>query len=750
MSQSDRIRSYFQTRRGITPDVKPGINYDVREDTLTYMSPSNVADRAVSYIVDEYAGKKFMAFDLCGNIGGITIALLDSNAISYVITLEPNHERSVMLRRNINAYQLGQRSIVKEMSAADFDFKGYEGCAVYIDPPWLPLDVKGIESTKEQYVSDIQLGGFPMEWYLKKLKGIAYVVVFHLPPKHKDIGPVEGWEIRKENRTGFKQKSKAQKDGSVIVQAKKPVFFESGVESVQVVKSVYHICICKESWPFVISNYGGLGNKEFPKQELTSEWKEGEEKKLPTKLPIGQKKFPVPGKVVLPKPMSPIRETQPSPQLSTKVPIPKRLPIPSPPPAKVSSPVKLSPPPTKVSPVKQAVSRGNWQVFSENASKIRPSNSEPWIKSFQTYIYTVLSGFCPKENALQLVTQNHIMTWVKAFTHELADPTNNYESLEFIGDESLSYCFKRYLLIRDPKMTPQYLTEFKSQFLSKEYLAEWSIQIGFDKWVNIAGQPVSVGVCEDLFESFCGALVEIGNGIQRELGISLLYNFVELLFNDVQFDEEMGRGIPKTYMIQHTPWEKLPGDNKGGVLVSEFNDQTGYYCELKFGENAVAYMKAKHPQCQLTTQMRFGNAKPETKNLGNDQFITYSFKPSKKAAEYNAYDLALKYVRKCGLTYSEVEKSRKEREMKNFDPQLISKVLEKAGNEHKVVEIEIKEPKSIETPTNVTYLLRGILADGSLINLSVISGKPADKTVDKANVKLKTQLLQQYLLQEDV
>ena len=187
------LDGFFGTRNGITLDPKEGVNFTL--ETLTYMTSRSLADRITNMIVDCMGPTRspFRVVECCAGIGGNTLSFLDNPNIGLVASYEINPTRRAMLRNNINAYKLQDKSYVPD---ADTGFPGINpddtGVVLYMDPPWLPSDIKGHESTKEQYIlSGIRVGPYTLEQWIATCPNCAMVVI-RVPPGYQ-LAPVPGF-----------------------------------------------------------------------------------------------------------------------------------------------------------------------------------------------------------------------------------------------------------------------------------------------------------------------------------------------------------------------------------------------------------------------------------------------------------------------------------------------------------------------------------------------------------------------------
>lgn len=102
-----------------------------------------------------------------------------------------------------------------------------------------------------------------------------------------------------------------------------------------------------------------------------------------------------------------------------------------------------------------------------------------------------------------------------AFLHESYTHENNisesYERLEFLGDAVLDLVISEYLYHLNPHLTEGQLTRMRSNYVCKQALYTYSIELGLDKYIKFGvGAELTRremdSVKSDVFEGFVGAL----------------------------------------------------------------------------------------------------------------------------------------------------------------------------------------------------------------------------------------------------
>lgn len=206
------VDGFFGVRNGKKFTPIENINYTI--ETLSYMTPRVRADEITNLIIKTMGNNSEIAqiseikgaydhqlqsqvsgsikdetiiIDATAGIGGNVLSFLDSNKFSKVIAYEINPLRRSMLMKNINEY--GYDSCKYEIIDSDEGFKGISpelsNTILYFDPPWLPSNIKGDESTPSQYLlSEIKIGDLTLEQWLDKCRN-CQLIVMRVPPGYK-------------------------------------------------------------------------------------------------------------------------------------------------------------------------------------------------------------------------------------------------------------------------------------------------------------------------------------------------------------------------------------------------------------------------------------------------------------------------------------------------------------------------------------------------------------------------------------
>jgi dsRNA-specific ribonuclease len=141
---------------------------------------------------------------------------------------------------------------------------------------------------------------------------------------------------------------------------------------------------------------------------------------------------------------------------------------------------------------------------------------------FKAFIASLLKKGRVKQKYVDYLLDDDSMDlYAKAFTNPTADPANNYEILEKIGDATCNKAIMWYIFRKFPKLEskPQGLMIFSRLFHTLQSTKTFSnigLNLGFEKfissgWMRVKDKYEDVmkvkrnGVLEDCFEAFFGA-----------------------------------------------------------------------------------------------------------------------------------------------------------------------------------------------------------------------------------------------------
>jgi len=159
--------------------------------------------------------------------------------------------------------------------------------------------------------------------------------------------------------------------------------------------------------------------------------------------------------------------------------------------------------------------------------------------NFEDMIRSILKKGKLKEEYINRIITNGKELYSQAFTHPTANPDNNYEPLELLGDSIVNCCIVWYLSRRFPQLNCQdgvkIIARLKINLVSKKIFADFGDQLDFWKYVSADKETRDTKMkktLEDVFEAFFGATQKlIDSEIRMGVGYSICYNIITNLFD---------------------------------------------------------------------------------------------------------------------------------------------------------------------------------------------------------------------------
>ena len=156
------------------------------------------------------------------------------------------------------------------------------------------------------------------------------------------------------------------------------------------------------------------------------------------------------------------------------------------------------------------------------------------IRSFLT------RGKLKGEYISELMTPDAMQVWDSVFTSLAANPENNSEIYEFLGDGSINNAIVFYLLRRFPQLKcakgVKVLARLKINMVSREYFSSIASTLGFEPFITSTTEERAVDMkklLEDSLEAAFGALVwMLDEKVRIGVGNSIAYNIVASVLDE--------------------------------------------------------------------------------------------------------------------------------------------------------------------------------------------------------------------------
>ena len=250
------------------------------------------------------------------------------------------------------------------------------------------------------------------------------------------------------------------------------------------------------------------------------------------------------------------------------------------------------------------------------------------------------------------VGQEQMVIWLKAFTNETFDPTNNLEDLEYLGDRILKVIFIIYLMKRNPLYTKKDLTNIDTLVMEMKTQYDLSFELGFIDLIRMPHQSKpTIGVGGDVFESFFGALDEVSDTILPGMGLINCYNMIAYIFNQNIIPDELRLGNSK--MIVEQIFIQLGLKNPAPLFSN-------------YGGNVVATLKLSQEQLDFFNQH----------NIQIPTVLASSKGTVKHAVIKVIYDIAKTNLEIAGVNEAFIEEIKSQKEQKEIREKVIKEKLD--------------------------------------------------------------------------
>jgi dsRNA-specific ribonuclease len=162
---------------------------------------------------------------------------------------------------------------------------------------------------------------------------------------------------------------------------------------------------------------------------------------------------------------------------------------------------------------------------------------------FRTLLSKLLEkGDVSKEYIDVLLQPSSLQQFSVAFTHETAHPSQNYELLETLGDQTANKCILWYFSKRFPHIfCPQgsdIITRIKIKYIQSDSFSEISDKLGFWDYISMNMETRNGDkrhkILEDVFESFI-AVVEtiLDSNYKIGVGYSVCFQLISTIMDEM-------------------------------------------------------------------------------------------------------------------------------------------------------------------------------------------------------------------------
>lgn len=314
----------------------------------------------------------------------------------------------------------------------------------------------------------------------------------------------------------------------------------------------------------------------------------------------------------------------------------------------------------------------------QGSSSVAKSEEQQYATRLAQFLTDIVADLCcdnDKKTARKLFYRSDdetalhtetILQWVDAFTHISYSP-HCYESLEYFGDRVLKTAFAYYMFQRFPDVRESEISTAERLYVSKVTQAKLCKKLGFAEWIRRRNVPLTVGMTEDVFESFFGALARTAEmTIRPEIGgsgevfarraLSTLFNrHLSIDLVDVKDSQNLVKEAYEAYRVEHPVHSCTP-------VVKQRNAVT-WSCKLYEVDTVQTGRRTQLLSAKAAVYPRQTFVKDERTLSGF--CISSSEGPSIESAVKRAYSNAVQILEAQGFSQREIRLRR----MKNrLDP----------------------------------------------------------------------------------
>lgn len=309
--------------------------------------------------------------------------------------------------------------------------------------------------------------------------------------------------------------------------------------------------------------------------------------------------------------------------------------------------------------------------------KYTMENTSKWLFDIQKMVKYVIKKIYPDLDAEEVdnVTDMNLIKkfWARAFIHLSVSAQNNYENLETVGDAVFKASFFTHIIMRYPTIEPSSIDNMKGMYLSTTWFSRFCREMGLNDWIA-SNFTITDKICEDVMESFVGALYLAGNSVDDGLGMILSNKFVNIIASDLDLfkTDDIGYGPKKTVVTQYG--NKL-GLGDDWLNVSTRNNRMG-------GARFSTFMKIKPRALEFLSDASI--------NISNLDKTFSSTGDDKNSSELGAYTNIYYALKNAGVTFEWVDERQqiRKRSRSKLIVSLYGRVIDKASAEYSSVKLK--------------------------------------------------------------
>lgn len=167
----------------------------------------------------------------------------------------------------------------------------------------------------------------------------------------------------------------------------------------------------------------------------------------------------------------------------------------------------------------------------------------PRDDTFKIFLTSLLQRGGLEQNIIDNILQDSrcFKLFSNAFTHLSADPLNNYEFLEKLGDATVNKIIRYYIIMQFPELHNkegvEYISLLETKWKSTSCLYSFAQKLNIKQFISADKDYTDIKVrttSEDIFEAIVGAMeLSINLLYPDNYGYNICYNFVVSLLKDI-------------------------------------------------------------------------------------------------------------------------------------------------------------------------------------------------------------------------
>lgn len=350
-----------------------------------------------------------------------------------------------------------------------------------------------------------------------------------------------------------------------------------------------------------------------------------------------------------------------------------------------------------------------------------------WYKNCQDIIKPILLKInLDNKQVKKYFHDEYIEIWKKCFTHKSKDDKDNYERVEFLGDELLDFVFSLYLYRNyENVFNEKEMTELKRFYMSKHKQPAMTKKFKINKLlIYNSDMPSDIinydKICTDLYESFYFTIFTISELIEKNSGLDVVYKLMMYNFKDIKINKEEGKGHSKNRV------------NQTFQMITSSSKNTD---EITINKNGIYNTKIYVPERSKQILIEYNIALPDLLGEGEDK--------NKNNATLKAYDNALETLLEYDIDKDKIIHVKSLILLDKLKNRSLVNKFKRKMNEEDYVSFQMEDQKlenQEEEQALTLFYLYGLRRDGTKKRLAFLCSESLGKQEDTLDELIKKYL----------